>query len=84
MVEKKNAWKQVGSVRMSQKGKLYIKLDDVSTFEDGMALQIEKPEDKLRRLHELGHLTDEQLEERLAKVPDFIRYEISQPPKDED
>ena len=74
-------WKQVGSIRMSQKGSLYIKIEDASTIADGDALQIEKPEDKLRRLHELGYITDEQLEDRISKLPDWLKYEISQAPK---
>lgn len=83
MTETKKQWKNVGSIRESKKGKLYIMLDDVSTLTDGIALQIEKPEVKLRRLHELGYLTDDQLEERLEKVPKFIKYEISQPPEND-
>ena len=75
-------WRQVGSIRMSQKEKLYIKIDDASQIKDGDALQIEKPEDKLRRLHELGYITDEQLEDRIAKLPEWLKYEISQAPKD--
>lgn len=81
MSEKKK-WKQVGSIRQNDKGRKYIKLDDVSGLKDGVALQMEKPEDKLQRLHELGHLTEEQLEYRLSKVPEWLLYELVLPPQD--
>ena len=74
-------WKEIGSIRMSQKGKLYIKLDDVEGLENGIALQINKPEDKIRRLHELGYIKDEDLEKRLEQIPEWLKYEITMPPK---
>lgn len=74
-------WTEIGSIRMSQKGKLYIKLDSVEGLEDGVALQIEKPEDKIKRLHELGYIKDEDLEKRLEQIPSWLKYQIVLPPK---
>lgn len=80
------AWKEIGSIRMGQPkngkpGKLYIKIEDASELKDGVALQIEKPQEKLHRLHELGHLTDEQLADRLERTPDWLKYTITLPPQ---
>ena len=47
----------------------------------GITLQIEKPVDKLNRLNELGFIKDADHERRIEQVPDYIKYEISLPPK---
>lgn len=49
--------------------------------EKGLSLQIEKPQDKIRRLAELGYIEDEDLESRLESIPEYIKYEISLPPQ---
>lgn len=64
------------------KGKLYIKIDDISTLEDGVTLQIEKPQDKIEKLNKLGHIKDEDVERRLESIPEWLKYEITQPPTD--
>lgn len=50
----------------------YIK----SPTEFGISLQIEKPEVGLRRLNELGYISDENLVKRIEATPDFIKYNI--------
>lgn len=61
-------------------------LDDlISALKDpghyGISLQIEKPEAKIRRLAELGYLEEDKIEQRLNNIPDWLKYEISLPPK---
>ena len=89
---------QVGTIRMSQAGKLYIKFhatqDKSGTYtaknlrkladaleganeKEGVALQIEKPQDKINRMHGLGFIDDDKLEGRLASIPDYIKYEVT-------
>lgn len=53
-----------------------------SAGQKGLSLQIEKPEDKINRLCELGYIDEADLESRLEQVPDYIKYEISLPPQD--
>lgn len=97
------AWTQVGTIRMSEKEKLYIKfhgqknkagkytndcLEELASRledcgKDGLALQIEKPVDKLNRLCELGYIEEDDLEGRIEAVPDYIKYEISLPPEND-
>ena len=96
----KQKWTQVGTIRMSEKGKLYIKFHGqtedgnyttkclneladrlVEAGNDGLALQIEKPVDKIMRLHELGFIDESKLQGRIDAVPPYIKYEISLPLK---
>ena len=44
---------------------------------NGLSLQIEKPQDKVNRLCELGYIEESDLEKRLDSIPDYIKYEIS-------
>jgi hypothetical protein len=43
----------------------------------GVSLMIEKPQDSLRRLNELGYIDDDKLEARIEGVPDWLKYEIT-------
>lgn len=49
----------------------------------GLALQIEKPQDKIYRLNELGYIDDDQVEARIDAIPDYIRYEVTLAPQDD-
>ena len=49
----------------------------------GLSLQIEKPQDKIMRLAELGYIDEDKIEARLEQIPDYIKYEISLPPQDD-
>ena len=43
----------------------------------GVSLQIEKPQDKIKKLADLGYIEEDQVEKRLASIPDYIKYEIA-------
>lgn len=97
------AWTQVGTIRKSDEGRLYIKfhankekggnysaknlkeLADAiaSSGQKGLSLQIEKPQDKIMRLAELGFIDEDKIESRLEQIPDYIKYEISLPPQND-
>lgn len=49
----------------------------------GVSLQIEKPQDKVRKLAKLGYIEEDQLENRLNSIPDYIKYEIQLPPQND-
>lgn len=48
----------------------------------GISLQIEKPEDKIRKLASLGYIEEGDLESRLDSIPEWLKYEIVLPPQD--
>jgi hypothetical protein len=54
-----------------------------SAGQDGIALQIEKPADKINKLAGLGFIKEEDLEKRLAQIPEWLKYEITLPPQND-
>ena len=50
--------------------------------QNGISLQIEKPADKIKRLASLGYIDEDDLENRLESIPEWLKYEISLPPQD--
>ena len=52
------------------------KKSGVNPEKNGLSLQIEKPQDEVRRLAELGYIEEEDLEKRLGNIPDYIKYNI--------
>lgn len=73
-------WKKLGSLRKSQKGSLYIKIDEDVTLTKGMSLQLKDPRKSLDAAVENGKMSSEKAEEIKAKIPDYIRYEVIQAP----
>jgi hypothetical protein len=69
-------WIKLGTIRKSKKGGLYIKVDtDIKLLKDS-ALQIQDPRKKVKDQVASGKLTEAQGEERLSKIPEYIRQEI--------
>lgn len=79
-MSKKSEWKKIGSIRKSEKGDLYIKIDDAVSLTKGSVMQIQDPRKRIAEAKERGKLSAEVADEMLSKVPDFIRYEIVLPP----
>lgn len=70
------AWNKVGSIRKSKKGSLYIKFDtDVNISKDSV-LQIQNPREKIQDQVKAGKLDEAKANERLAKIPEYIRQEV--------
>jgi hypothetical protein len=70
------AWNKVGSIRKSKKGSLYIKFDaDVNLTKDSV-LQIQNPREKIQDMVKSGKLDEAKANERLAKIPEYIRQEV--------
>lgn len=80
---KKSAWKSVGEILSSKAGKLYIKFKEDISVSAGSTLMIQDPRVNIQEGVSAGRLTEEQAEERLAKIPDFVRYTLVQPPADD-
>lgn len=69
-------WTQIGSLRKSKKGGLYIKVDaDVSLKKDA-ALQLQDPRKKLDEAVAAGRMEQGEADEKKAKIPDYIRYNV--------
>jgi hypothetical protein len=70
------SWKKVGTLRKSKSGGLYIKVEEGVTLTKDAVLQLQDPRKKLQQAVEAGRMEESVAKERIAKVPDFIRYEI--------
>lgn len=72
----KTQWKKLGSLRKSQKGGLYLKIDETVTLEKGASLQLREPRKSLDEAVAAGRMSSEKAEEIKGKIPEYIRYEI--------
>lgn len=70
-------WNKVGSLRKSQKGSLYIKVDADVTLKKGQSLQLTDPRKSLDQSVASGRLTQEKADSIREKIPDYIRYDVS-------
>lgn len=71
------AWTKVGSLRKSKhNGAFYIQVDGDVSLKKGTTLSVQDPRKKLQESVEAGRLTQERADEMLAKIPEYIRYEI--------
>lgn len=69
-------WTKVGSLRKSKAGGLYIKVDaDVSLKKDS-ALNLQDPRKSIQRGVESGKMTQDEADTKIAKVPDYIRFDV--------
>lgn len=69
-------WKKLGSLRKSQKGGLYIKLDEDISLKKGQSVQLKDPRKSLDQAVEAGRMSSEKAEEMKAKIPEYIRYDL--------
>lgn len=69
---------RIGQILNSKAGTPYIKLDNDVTLKKGDVLFLNKPADEIQNAVERGKLTQEQADAKIAKVPDFVRYNINQ------
>ena len=91
MAKKKYA--RLGSLcQKRDKTGYYIKVDNNSTvtittkqgdnvtsitLDGGNYINVDKPEDKIKFFLEKGFITEEVAEERLEKIPEFVKFELS-------
>lgn len=81
------AWQKIGTIRKGKAkpdgtpGNLYISIASDVTLTKGDNVRIEDPRESIKASIAAGRLTEERGQEMLAKVPDYIRYELVLPPK---
>jgi hypothetical protein len=99
MATKKKSWNKLGSIRRGEDKETkqpynYIKLEDnVEIYVDGekvslnkyRTVKMDKPEDTVNRLRDLGVLDDKKADERLEKLSEipWLLYELTIPPGQE-
>jgi hypothetical protein len=78
---------KLGAIMKGKEGGLYIKLDDnIDTLNvngelvKGKFINLEKPEAKYKRMLEAGVMEEAEYEEKVNKIPDFVKYEVVIPP----
>lgn len=78
----KSKWVTVGTMSLkkpkegsSKKEYNFLVKEDI-TLKKGQYLTVQDPRETVKRLLEKGILTEEQAEERLAKIPDWVRFEF--------
>lgn len=70
------SWTRVGSLCKSKAGSLYIKVSESVTLEKDSALQLQDPRKKLEASVAAGRITEDKAAEIMAKIPDFVKYEV--------
>lgn len=76
----KAKWQNIGTLRKNEAGKLYIKFDQDVTITKGSVLQLQKPDEAIKRLAELGFLDEAKAKARLEAIPEYIKYNVVLPP----
>lgn len=75
-------WKRVGSVKKSKNGNgFYLDVAEGITLSKGDKLQLQEPREQLKKFFEMGKMSEEQYEERLGKIPDFVAFDVVLPPR---
>lgn len=69
---------RVGQVLKSKAGKTYLKFEKNVTISEGEALFISTPQEDINFLLTSGKITQQEADEKLAKVPGFVLYNIKQ------
>lgn len=75
-----SAWKKIGSLRKSQKGSLYIKVDADVTLKAGDVVQLQDPRKSLDAAVAAGRMDSEKAEGIKAKIPDYVKYDCTLAP----
>lgn len=74
---KKAKWKKIGAILKSKKdSSFYIKIDQDVNLSKGDYVTVKNPREVVTQLVERGVLTESQAEERLSKIPDWVKYEL--------
>lgn len=73
-------WLNVGSLRKSQKGEFYIKINENVSLNKGDVIQVQDPRKKLKDSVTAGRLSEEKAAEYAAKIPEYVRYDLVLPP----
>jgi len=80
MSSEKAKWLTFGSLRKGKDGSLYITVTEDVTLKKGASLQLQDPRKKAMAMAEKGYITEEVAQERVAKIPEYVRYDVVLPP----
>lgn len=76
-------WQNVGSMRKGKEGdSYYIKVDQ--DIKAGSVVRCERPAERIQRLADLGKITQDEANEKIQKVPDFVKFDLILPPPKDD
>jgi hypothetical protein len=90
--KKKGKWLSVGtfSVKKQKEGQdpkkkeySFLVKNDV-ILKAGTYLSVQDPREQVKFFFEKGYITQEQYNERISKIPDFVKFEFSLPPAKDD
>lgn len=80
---KKSKWLEVGTIFERKDGSgFFLSVKSDVDLTEGQILNLQTPEEKINRLVAAGHLTEEEGQERLEKVPATVKFEVVLPPND--
>lgn len=69
-------WTKVGTLKKSKAGNLYISVAESVTLKKDANLMLKDPRKELEKSKEAGRLDAEKADAMIAKIPDFVRYDI--------
>lgn len=72
----KSKWTKVGALKKSKAGNLYISVDETVTLTKGASLQLRDPRKSYQAAADAGRMDADKAAEAIAKIPDFIRYDV--------
>lgn len=71
-------WNKVGALKKSKAGNLYISIDETVTLAKGASLQLRDPRKSIQAAADGGKMDADKASAMIAKVPEFVRYDIFQ------
>jgi len=71
----KKTYVEFGQIRKGDYG-LYIKVRKDIKLTEGMNITMRKPEDGVKFFLEKGFIDENEAQNRIARIPDFVKYEL--------
>jgi hypothetical protein len=69
-------YRQVGAVLNNKEGSPYLQFNQDVIIPAGTILALQRPKDQIDFLVEKKHISQEEGEKRLAKIPDYVRFNV--------
>ncbi len=81
--KKGSSWLTVGEILVSKAGSPYIKFKEDFEVKQGMTLTMQDPRVRLEEAVAAGRMSEDEAQERAAKIPEFVKYSLVLPPAKE-
>lgn len=78
----KKSWARLGSMLQAKSGGYYLKFEEDVTIKAGETVLLRKPADEVQRLADRGVIDQAKADERIAKIPEFVKFNMVKPPGD--